>query len=121
MAFPSSPISINCNVFLYLIELFNDNDFLDKFHPCDLDFKGFLTLVFETKCEAAVKLAKIGREIARRCEACAMSMSHFLRLLHEDVRAGRSEVGKEGAGQALCPGIGMALYCQTNEGLHPMF
>lgn len=81
MVSSSSSISINCNIFLYSIELFNDDVFVEKFSPGNRDLKVYLPHVFKAPCEAPVKLLHIRQEKKRCRNERDTGMGIFLSLI----------------------------------------
>lgn len=69
------------NIFLYSIERFNDDEFIERFALSNPDLKIFLHWMFNTRCAGVVKLADTGQQKERRRDGLEMGMTQFLSLL----------------------------------------
>lgn len=110
MASLSSFISLNCDIFIYSIELFNDKLFVEEFNLSNLDPKNLFRSIFEVSCKGMVRLAEVGREKARRRDSSALSIFHFLSHSHECVLPALVEMGMELVCHGFEVGIAMSLY-----------
>lgn len=90
----SSSTAINWNISLYLMELFNVKEFVQKSTLRDLASKVFLCYLLKTRCDVNLKLAIIRWEQERPNDRREMGMGQFLSLFQENFPVGLKEMRK---------------------------
>lgn len=82
---------------------------MDRFIISNLGLKNFLRWILDTKGEAGVKLAEIGRERGRLRDTPAISLFQFLSLFHKDGPFWPQEMGMKQVLQVPRVWIAMSL------------
>lgn len=112
--------SINLNIYLYSNELFKLDRVVGGSRFSDLNLRVVLRRVFEAQCEAAVKLADLRWENARRRDGRKMSMGKFVLLLQK-LTVGFKEMEILQVRWVLQVKIGMGFYFQKFEWMDQIF
>lgn len=116
-----SYIQVNCNIFMYLIELFNNANFVETFAVRDSDLKTSLRWVFELQCEAEVRHADLVCEKVRRCDGRRSDMVHILLVAQECFQVRLMDMRTDQMQQVLQVATEMAFCSKRDEQVHPMF
>lgn len=115
----SSTVSSNRNIFLYHIELLNDNDF---FWTCSISAtwtsKMSWSGYFQVRHEAMMKLAEIWREKETPHETHAIPMYQFSPLFHQVGPVVLKVIGAEQLRHMVQAWIEMVLYCQNDRNVY---